>query len=301
MRPGSSGATSMAGLRFDLKDRAAAEREALRAGRAGCDGARTRDRAGRARSLGADPAHRRAGRRRAGRRCRCMAMRADGGAPAQTPISPGEIEIRAQVTLTVEDRARAAALAQHDLVERRLRRPAFFAIGTASSAVRLIAASSAFVTGRSDSCSGSGDSISSVALHAELPESARAGQHLLFERADEPVVGVARLLDVPAHRFEVRRPSSEAARRARGRSAGSLRRSARPAPAASPSATAFSKRQQRHRRRRNHAQARPPDRAASAPVRTRRRAAARAAGTSRRTPATAWNCCQYSLAPSARM
>lgn len=95
---GSSGATSMAGLRFDLKERAAAEREALTLA--------VRDAMGRARALAAG------GGLTLGQVLRIdessdmprpvpyMAMRAEA-APAQTPISPGEIEIRADVTVTV--------------------------------------------------------------------------------------------------------------------------------------------------------------------------------------------------------
>lgn len=97
---GSSGATSMAGLRFDLKDRVAVEREAL--------GLAVQDAMARARAIaagagatlgpilrideqGSEPP----------RRIDYMTtMRAEAAA-APTPISPGEIEIQVSVTLTV--------------------------------------------------------------------------------------------------------------------------------------------------------------------------------------------------------
>ena len=60
---GSSGATSMAGLRFDLKDRVGRRARSAWTGRAGRDGACQGDRRGRGRDAGANPAHRRAGQR----------------------------------------------------------------------------------------------------------------------------------------------------------------------------------------------------------------------------------------------
>lgn len=97
---GASGATSMAGLRFDLKGREAVEREAL--------GLAVRDAMARARAIAAgagatvgsiiridelgEPV----------RPVPYMAMRAEAAAAATpTPISPGEIEIQVSVTLTV--------------------------------------------------------------------------------------------------------------------------------------------------------------------------------------------------------
>jgi len=95
---GSSGATSLAGLRFDIKDRANVEREALRLA---VQDAMARARAiasGAASTLGPivrieeqndmapQPMYR-------------MAV-ASADAP-QTPVSPGELDIRANVTLTV--------------------------------------------------------------------------------------------------------------------------------------------------------------------------------------------------------
>ena len=97
---GASGATSMAGLRFDLKDRTTVERDALRL--AVID-AMARARAiatGAGATLGAivrideqsEPGP-------PGIYAMKMTMSAAGG--PETPIAPGELEIRAQVTLTV--------------------------------------------------------------------------------------------------------------------------------------------------------------------------------------------------------
>lgn len=96
---GGSGATSMSGLRFDLKDRAAAEREALTLA--------VRDAMARARALASGAQISLGGILRiedAGevrQPVPYMAMRVESAAPAQTPVSPGEIEIRSQVTVSV--------------------------------------------------------------------------------------------------------------------------------------------------------------------------------------------------------
>jgi uncharacterized protein YggE len=98
---GTSGATSMAGLRFDLKDRAAAEREAMTLA--------VRDAMARARALAAGasvtlgPIIRidESGDMRPPPAPMYSMARAAEGAATQTPISPGEIEITANVTLTV--------------------------------------------------------------------------------------------------------------------------------------------------------------------------------------------------------
>jgi hypothetical protein len=96
---GSSGATSMSGLRFDLKDRAGAEREAL--------GLAVQDAMGRARAIAAGagatlgPIIRIDEQGEMPQPVPYMSMRAEAAPPAQTPISPGEIEIRVSVTLTV--------------------------------------------------------------------------------------------------------------------------------------------------------------------------------------------------------
>ena len=96
---GQSGATSMAGLKFDLKDRASVEREALRLA--------VQDAMARARAIAAGA------NAQIGNIVRIdelggyeppqiqamSAMRMEKA--ADTPISPGEVEIRGQVTLTV--------------------------------------------------------------------------------------------------------------------------------------------------------------------------------------------------------
>lgn len=95
-----SGATSVGGVRFDLKDRSAAERDALRlavedarhrAGAVAAGAGMTIERVVRIEEhrLGAPPPPR-----------PMMAMR-DQMAEAAPPIEPGELEIRAAVTLTV--------------------------------------------------------------------------------------------------------------------------------------------------------------------------------------------------------
>lgn len=97
---GASGATSMAGLRFDLKDRGAVEREALalavqdamaRAKAIASGAGTTLGPILRIDELGEIP-----------RPVPYMTMRAETAqASAQTPVTPGEIEIQATVTLTV--------------------------------------------------------------------------------------------------------------------------------------------------------------------------------------------------------
>jgi hypothetical protein len=98
---GASGATSMAGLRWDVKDRKNIEREALRLA--------VEDAMGRARALaqGAGATlgpivridEQRMGRPMYARESMQLATQAP-----DTPVSPGQIEIRAQITLTVEIR-----------------------------------------------------------------------------------------------------------------------------------------------------------------------------------------------------
>lgn len=99
---GASGATNMSGLRFDVKDRSSIERDALRLA--------VQDAMARARSI-AQGANATLGaivrideQSEQGQPVYSM-MRmgggAAGGAPEQTPVSAGEIEIRATVTLTV--------------------------------------------------------------------------------------------------------------------------------------------------------------------------------------------------------
>ena len=98
-----SGATSVAGLRFDVKARSKWEREALRLA---VEDATERAQAiatGANRTLG--PVVRIQEQRVSGQsfmNFNTDAVRAVGGAPAQaTPVAPGEIEIRGQVVLTV--------------------------------------------------------------------------------------------------------------------------------------------------------------------------------------------------------
>ncbi|MEO8680245.1 MAG: SIMPL domain-containing protein [Vicinamibacterales bacterium] len=94
-----SGATSLSGLRFDLKRRDTLEREALqravadaaaRAEAAAAGAKRTIDRVIRIQESG----------QRLPYAPQPMAMRGVSEQVAVTPVSPGEIEIRAQVTLT---------------------------------------------------------------------------------------------------------------------------------------------------------------------------------------------------------
>jgi len=96
---GASGATSMSGLRFDLKERASVEREALRLA--------VQDAMARARAIASGagatlgPILHIDEQRDVMRPQPYMAMRAEAAPAAQTPISGGEIDITAQVTLTV--------------------------------------------------------------------------------------------------------------------------------------------------------------------------------------------------------
>jgi uncharacterized protein len=98
---GASGATSMSGLRFDLKDRAGAEREALKLA--------VEDAMGRARALSAGASVNLGNIVRIEEQVEgirpvpymTMAARADPSAQAPTPVSPGEVGIQATVTLTV--------------------------------------------------------------------------------------------------------------------------------------------------------------------------------------------------------
>ena len=98
---GQSGATNMSGLRFDLKDRANVEREALRLA--------VQDAMARARAIAAG-ANAQIGAivridEQGGFEPPPMPMYRTQAAMAeaapQTPITPGEVEIRAQITLTV--------------------------------------------------------------------------------------------------------------------------------------------------------------------------------------------------------
>jgi len=96
---GQSGATSMAGLRFDIKDRASIEREALRLA---VQDAMARARAiasGANAQIGAIVRIDEQGGYEPPQIQSMAAMRMEKA--ADTPVSPGELEVRAQVTLTV--------------------------------------------------------------------------------------------------------------------------------------------------------------------------------------------------------
>ena len=96
---GSTGATSMAGLRFDLADRATVERDALRRAvedamaraRAMADGAKV--------TLGSIV---RIDEQAQFRPVYAREMQMQAAEAPATPISPGEIQVSAQVTLTVQ-------------------------------------------------------------------------------------------------------------------------------------------------------------------------------------------------------
>ena len=96
---GQSGATSMAGLRFDLKDRASVEREALRLA---VQDAMARARAiasGANSQIGAIVRIDEQGGYEPPQIQTMAALRMEKA--ADTPVSPGELEVRAQVSLTV--------------------------------------------------------------------------------------------------------------------------------------------------------------------------------------------------------
>jgi hypothetical protein len=99
---GGSGATNMSGLRFDLAERASVEREALRLAVEDAMARASAIAAGANASVGLvvriDEQRQQPDMPRP-----MMAMRAEA-AQADTPVSPGEIEIEARVTLTVEIR-----------------------------------------------------------------------------------------------------------------------------------------------------------------------------------------------------
>ena len=96
---GTSGATSISGLRFDLKDRAAVEREALKQAVQDAMLRAQSMAAGAGRTLG--PILRVEEQRGGGPMPREIMTLAARAPAAQTPISPGETEIRAHVVLTV--------------------------------------------------------------------------------------------------------------------------------------------------------------------------------------------------------
>ena len=93
------GATALDGIRFDLKDRAAAEREALRLAVADARGRADAVAAGAGRSV--DRILKIEESRADGGGPRPMAMMRMAEASATTAVEPGLIEIRGHVTLTV--------------------------------------------------------------------------------------------------------------------------------------------------------------------------------------------------------
>jgi uncharacterized protein YggE len=95
-----SGATSVSGVRFDLQDRGAAEREALRL--AVADARRRADAGAAGANVKVDRIIRIEEQRSPPPEPRpmMMAMRAESAGAGQPPISPGEIEIKVTVTLT---------------------------------------------------------------------------------------------------------------------------------------------------------------------------------------------------------
>lgn len=100
-----SGATSVSGLRFDLKDRVAAERDALK--RAVADARARADAAAAGAGAAIDRVVRIEEQRMPPQEPRPMMMMRTAmaqAAPPETPISPGELEIRASVTMTVSIR-----------------------------------------------------------------------------------------------------------------------------------------------------------------------------------------------------
>ncbi len=96
-----SGATSVGGVRFDLKDRDSAEREALRLAvadaRARANGAASGAGLRVERVIRIEEQRVMIPEPRPMAMSRTMAMQADAGAP---PITPGELEVRAAVTMT---------------------------------------------------------------------------------------------------------------------------------------------------------------------------------------------------------
>lgn len=96
---GASGATSISGLRFDLKDRAAVEREALQAAVKDALSRAEAMAAGAGRSLGAIVRIEEQGV--SVPVTRSFDMLAQRAAAPATPITPGDTDIRANVTLSV--------------------------------------------------------------------------------------------------------------------------------------------------------------------------------------------------------
>jgi uncharacterized protein len=99
-----SGATTVSGVRFDLKDRGAAEREALKL--AVADARLRADAAAAGANLRVDRVLRIEEQRSFPQEPRpmMMAMRQEAAGAGQPPIAPGELEIKATVTMTASIR-----------------------------------------------------------------------------------------------------------------------------------------------------------------------------------------------------
>jgi uncharacterized protein len=94
-----AGATSVGGIRFDLKDRSGAEQAAIQ--QAVIDARRQADTAAQAAGMKVERILRlEVNREMAAPPRPMMAMRAEMAASAEPPIAPGELEVRATVTLT---------------------------------------------------------------------------------------------------------------------------------------------------------------------------------------------------------
>ena len=94
-----AGATSVSGIRFDLKDRAAAEESAIQ--RAVADAKAQADTAARAAGMKVERVVRMEVHRQPSMPPpRPMAMRAEMSASAEPPMAPGELEIKATVMMT---------------------------------------------------------------------------------------------------------------------------------------------------------------------------------------------------------
>lgn len=98
---GSAGATSIAGMRFDIKDRETVERDALRQAVRNAMARAEAMAVGAGRSLGPIVRIEEAGAPIVTPMPYQTMMRAGGEAQMGTPITPGEIDVRAHVTLTV--------------------------------------------------------------------------------------------------------------------------------------------------------------------------------------------------------
>jgi uncharacterized protein YggE len=95
-----AGATTVSGVRFDVKDRASAEREALRLAVVDARARADAMAAGAGRSVDRVLRITDSGQPRFKPVPQMMMMERAGSAAAETPVTPGEIEVHAQVELT---------------------------------------------------------------------------------------------------------------------------------------------------------------------------------------------------------